>query len=44
MLAISTWLAIKNAIYNADNSNKTGLNAPASFEEVFFNLNNNLDQ
>ena len=44
MLAISTWLAIKNAIYNADNSNKTGLNAPASFEQVFFNLNNNLDQ
>ena len=44
MLAISTWLAIKNAIYNADNNNKTGLNAPASFEQVFFNLNNNLDQ
>ena len=44
MLAISTWLAIKNAIYNADNSNKTGLNAPASFEQVFFNLNHNLDQ
>ena len=44
MLAISTWLAIKNAIYNADNNNKTGLNAPASFEQVFFNLNNNLNQ
>jgi len=39
MLAISTWLAIKNAIFNADNDNKSGLNAPAGFEEVFFNLN-----
>ena len=43
MLAISTWLAIKNAIYNADNNNKTGLNAPANFEQVFFNLNKNLN-
>jgi len=42
MLAISAWLAIKNAIYNADNNIKTGLNAPASFEQVFFNLNKNL--
>ena len=40
MLAISTWLAIKNAIFNADQNNKSGLNAPAGFEEVFFNLNN----
>ena len=40
MLAISTWLAIKNAIFNADKNNKSGLNAPAGFEEVFFNLNN----
>ena len=39
MLAISTWLALKNAIYNADETNKTGLNAPANFEEVFFSLN-----
>ena len=43
MLAISTWLAIKNAIYNADNNNKTGLNAPANFEQVFFSLNKNLN-
>jgi xanthine dehydrogenase large subunit len=42
MLAISAWLAIKNAIYNADNDIQTGLNAPASFEQVFFNLNKNL--
>ena len=40
MLAISTWLAIKNAIYNADNSNKTGLNAPSTkkiqcFEPIY---------
>jgi xanthine dehydrogenase molybdopterin-binding subunit B len=40
MLAISTWLAIKNAIFNADKNNKSGLNAPAGFEEVFFSLNN----
>ena len=40
MLAISTWLAIKNAIFNADKNNISGLSAPASFEEVFFNLNN----
>jgi len=40
MLAISTWLAIKNAIFNADQNNISGLNAPAGFEEVFFNLNN----
>ena len=39
MLAISTWLSIKNAIYNANKENITGLNAPASFEEVFFSLN-----
>ena len=39
MLAISTWLSIKNAIYNADKENITGLNAPASFEQVFFSLN-----
>ncbi len=39
MLALSVWLAIKNAIYNDDNDNKTGLDAPASFEKVFFNLN-----
>ena len=42
MLAISTWLAIKNAIYNADNEMQTGLNAPATFEQVFFNLNKSL--
>ncbi len=41
MLAISTWLAIKNAIYNADKDNITGLDAPASFEQVFFSLNKN---
>ena len=41
MLAISTWLAIKNAIYNADKDNITGLDAPASFEQVFFSLNIN---
>ena len=40
MLAISTWLAIKNAIFNADKNNKSGLNAPAGFEEVFFSLKN----
>jgi len=39
MLALSVWLAIKNAIYNNDNNNKTGLDAPAGFEKVFFNLN-----
>ena len=39
MLAISAWLSIKNAIFNASNNNLTGLNAPASFEEVFFSLN-----
>ena len=39
MLAISTWLSIKNAIYNANKENISGLNAPASFEEVFFSLN-----
>ena len=39
MLALSVWLAIKNAIYNNDNDNKTGLDTPASFEKVFFNLN-----
>ena len=39
MLAISTWLSIKNAIYNADKENISGLNAPASFEQVFFSLN-----
>ena len=39
MLAISAWLSIKNAIFNANNENLTGLNAPASFEEVFFSLN-----
>jgi xanthine dehydrogenase molybdopterin-binding subunit B len=42
MLAISAWLAIKNAIYNADNEMQTGLNAPATFEQVFFNLNKSL--
>ena len=41
MLAISTWLAIKNAIYNADKDNISGLDAPASFEQVFFSLNKN---
>ncbi len=39
MLAISAWLSTKNAIFNASNNNLTGLNAPASFEEVFFSLN-----
>ena len=39
MLAISTWLAIKNAIFNADKKNVGRLNAPASFEQVFFSLN-----
>ena len=39
MLAISTWLSIKNAIFNANNENISGLNAPASFEQVFFSLN-----
>ena len=39
MLAISTWLSIKNAIYNANKENISGLNAPASFEQVFFSLN-----
>ena len=39
MLAISTWLSIKNAIFNANNKNISGLNAPASFEQVFFSLN-----
>ena len=42
MLAISTWLSIKNAIFNADKENITGLNAPASFEQVFFSLNKTL--
>ena len=41
MLAISTWLAIKNAIYNTDKDNISGLDAPASFEQVFFSLNKN---
>ncbi len=39
MLAISTWLSIKNAIFNADKENISELNAPASFEQVFFSLN-----
>ena len=39
MLAISTWLSIKNAIFNANKENISGLNAPASFEQVFFSLN-----
>ena len=39
MLAISAWLSIKNAIYNVDKENISGLNAPASFEQVFFSLN-----
>ena len=43
MLALSVWLAIKNAIYNNDNDNKTGLDAPASFEKVFFNLNKKIN-
>lgn len=39
MLAISVWLAIKNAISNSGSSCKTPLSAPASFEQVFFQLN-----
>ncbi|MCS5592378.1 MAG: xanthine dehydrogenase molybdopterin binding subunit [Gammaproteobacteria bacterium] len=39
MLAISAWLAIKNAIFNADKNCKPSLNAPATFEEVFFQVN-----
>ena len=40
MLAISVWLAIKNAILNAEHGKSSALNAPASFEQVFFCLNN----
>ena len=40
MLAISVWIAIKNAISYAEKGRASELNAPASFEEVFFCLNN----
>jgi xanthine dehydrogenase large subunit len=39
MLAVSVWLAIKNAISNSGSSCRTPLSAPASFEQVFFQLN-----
>ena len=39
MLAISVWLAIKNAISNSGSSCSEPLSAPASFEQVFFQLN-----
>jgi xanthine dehydrogenase molybdopterin-binding subunit B len=39
-LAISVWLAIKNAISSAKDGNPGDLVAPASFEKVFFCLNN----
>jgi len=39
MLAISVWLAIKNAISNVDLNCETSLSVPASFEQVFFQLN-----
>ena len=39
MLAISVWLAIKNAISNEGSNCKTPLNVPAGFEQVFFQLN-----
>jgi xanthine dehydrogenase large subunit len=40
MLAISVWIAIKNAISYAEQGRPSELNAPASFEKVFFCLNN----
>jgi xanthine dehydrogenase large subunit len=40
MLAISVWLAIKNAISYAEQGRADELSAPASFEKVFFCLNN----
>jgi xanthine dehydrogenase large subunit len=40
MLAISVWLAIKNAISSAKDGKPNELVAPASFEKVFFCLNN----
>ena len=37
MLAISVWLALKDAIFNATKK-RTALNAPATVERVFFGL------
>jgi len=44
MLAISVWLAIKNAISYAEQGRADELSAPASFEKVFFCLNNLNDE
>ncbi len=40
MLAISVWLAIKNAISSVKDGKPNDLVAPASFERVFFCINN----